>query len=53
MSSEQYFIVNQRLIIEQFYATFRKALNYEMIIFNKRVDPLGVYPTTVYNDYKS
>ena len=33
MSSEQYWIVNQILIIEHVYALFKKALTCEMIIY--------------------
>jgi len=33
MNNEQYFMDYQRLIIEHFYATFRKALKCEMIIY--------------------
>ena len=50
MSSEKYWMDYQILIIEHFYATFRKALKCEMIIHLERVDPLGVYPTSYYND---
>ena len=47
------FLITDFIILscEQIYVLFKKTLICEHDIFNKRVDPLGVYPTLLYNDF--
>ena len=51
LNKENYELDYTRLLIRWFYVTFRKTLNHIINIFNKRVDPCGVYPTLLYSDY--